>query len=156
MVMLAADTSATLLGWDTRIDALLIAIISLVVSVWSLVNSHQAKRLSERESAKTPYRRYLELGLQNPRFVTENPQTGFVEYNGFSGEDATSYRMFVAILLNACEEILERSNDKDWRAAVSRQLRQHRPYLSQMAEERCAQYDKRIREVLRPLVGGNW
>ena len=156
MLMFAADTSSTIFGTDTRIDTLLLAGVSIVVSMWSLSTSRQAKALSEKETAKTAYRRYLELGFQHPKFVTEDPETGLVEYRHFAGDEATSYRMFVAILLNGCEEILERSSDEDWRATVSRQLRQHQPYLSQMAQERCGQYDKRLREVLRPLVGGNW
>jgi hypothetical protein len=154
--MFAADSTATIFGTDTRIDTLVIASASFLVSLWSLFTAWRAKTLSEKETAKTPYRRYLELGFQNPKFVTENPETGLIEYSQFAGDEATRYRMFIAILLNACEEILERSNDKDWRATVTRQLRQHKPYLTGMARERCAQYDKRLREVLRPLVGGNW
>jgi hypothetical protein len=154
--MFAADASATIFGTDARIDTLVLAGASFVVSLWSLATSRRAKTLSEKETAKAPYRHYLELGFQNPQFVTEDPETSFIECSRFVGDEGTRYRMFIAILLNACEEILERSNDKDWRATVSRQLRQHKPYLASMAQERCAQYDNRLREVLRPLVGGNW
>jgi hypothetical protein len=154
--MIATDTSALIVGVDSRIVVVIVAFISFLVSVVSLVIAGQAKKLSERETAKSVYRRYLEPGFQNPKYVTQDSETGYVEYGKFTGDEATSYRMFVTIVLHACEKILDRSNDRNWRNAISRQLKQHKPYFAQMNQTRCHQYDKRLRDVVRPLAGGNW
>jgi hypothetical protein len=149
--MQAADPTLLVFGLDARIVAIVVSLTALAGSVISLMFSWQARRFSERETAHGVYRKYLELAIQNPRFATEDISLGT-----FEGEERTKYRLFVAMLLIACEEILERDPGAEWQKTISRQLKRHTAYLGQMEPDARQQYDCRVRKMVSVLLDREW
>jgi hypothetical protein len=98
----------------------IIAVITVFLAYLQVTSS----RRSQREStAMEAYRNYLLLSFQHPGYATPDEGNKKIIAN-------YKYRWFVAVLLNACDEILDCvPNDVDWKRIIAAELEYHTPYL---------------------------
>lgn len=107
----------------------LVAVLALAIAaVQILVGKHEA-RLSV---AKSIYKDYLALALQNPKFSSASYPIKNPRLNEFSRnqDEYERYEFYVSYLLFATEEILHLTKaSPEWRSALQAQLRYHALYL---------------------------
>jgi len=81
-----------------------------------------AQRSQREATARDVYRDYLRLAFEHPTLATPEGGRKIIQND--------KYRWFVAITLNACEEIHEVFEDDDtWREVILAEMEYHVPYL---------------------------
>ena len=107
----------------------IVAVLALFIAIVQiLVGKHEA-RLGV---AKSIYKDYLALAMQNPKFSSasypiESPRLHEISKDH---EEYERYEFYVSYLLFAAEEILHLTkNSSEWRSALQAQLRYHALYL---------------------------
>jgi hypothetical protein len=98
---------------------LFIALLASFALIFTYLQIAAARRGQHEATAKEIYRGYLELAF-------EHPGLAIPKSNDHASE---RYRWFVAILLNACDEILFGTTDPVWRTVVKTELKYHATYL---------------------------
>jgi hypothetical protein len=149
----AAEAPILIGGHDIRLVSFWLSLASLLAAAASVTFAYFNSKKSADDKAKDIYRAYLKLAFDNPHLAGYEK----VDISGFSQEDKTRYRYFLALTLNAIEEILYVSkNDPAWRRTVTRQAKKHVDYLEAMDTDRCAMYSKEVRSLIRGIAKGNW
>lgn len=107
----------------------IVAVIALFIAIIQiLVGKHEA-RLGV---AKSIYKDYLAIAMQNPRFSSASYPINSPMIHEISKdhEEYERYEFYVSYLLFAAEEILNLTrNSSEWRSALQAQLRYHALYL---------------------------
>jgi hypothetical protein len=108
------------LGSLAQLALTFIAVIALVFAYLQIRSSQQSQ---QQATAKEIYRDYLRLSFDNPSLASpkDDDQEIISDYR---------YRWFVAVMLNACEEILATfGNDDTWNNVVLAEMEYHKTYL---------------------------
>jgi hypothetical protein len=96
----------------------------VLAAVFALLFARQqiyaARRVRRETTAKEIYRGYLENAFEHPELAIPSPEMNIA---------ADKYRWFVAILLNASDEILYDTTAYVWRKVIMAELRYHIRYL---------------------------
>ena len=119
--MISLWNNAEKLGNLAQVALAVTAIVALGLAYLQI----RFAQLSQRETtAKEIYRDYLRLAFEYPMLASpdDNNQKIIQDYK---------YRWFVAVMLNACEEILASSrNDPAWQEVVLAEMEYHKSYLN--------------------------
>ncbi len=102
---------------------LLLSITALVALLFAYLQIRTAQQSQREATTKEIYRDYLKLAVEYPELASpdERGQKILQDYK---------YRWFVAVMLNACEEIIEVfQNDEIWREVVLSEMECHEDYL---------------------------
>ena len=102
---------------------LVLTVIALGALAFAYLQIRFAQRSQREATAKEIYRDYLRLSFDNPNLASpdEGDQKIIADYK---------YRWFAAVMLNACEEILEVfATDITWREVVLAEMEYHKRYL---------------------------
>jgi hypothetical protein len=106
-----------------------VAVLALIIAITQiLVGKHEA-RLAV---AKSIYKDYLALAMQNPQFSSASYPIENPRLHEFSKDrdDYEKYEFYVSYLLFAVEEILHLTkNSPEWKSGLQAQLRYHALYL---------------------------
>ena len=111
--------------WDNaekigNLAQVLIALLAILALLYTRRQISVARRAQREATAKDIYRGYLELAFAHPQLAIPGPETNIAD---------GQYRWFVAILLNAGDEILYGTSAPVWRKVIMAELRYHVKYL---------------------------
>jgi hypothetical protein len=110
--------NAEKIGNLAQVGTFFVAIAALIFA-YAQVTS--AKKSQREATAKTVYHDFLKLAFENPKYAY--PERGLL--------NDEKYRWFVAIVLNACDEIAwSVFPDHVWEAVVFEELKPHAEYLT--------------------------
>jgi hypothetical protein len=121
--------------WDNAvtIGTLVMAAAAIVALIYAHQQISQSRRAERRGNANELWREYLRLAFEHPKLSDPTLHLADFDYEALtvdgSKELFQKYELFVDVILNASEEILEVSPTKEWDAAVRLQLELHRAYL---------------------------
>ena len=103
-----------------------VAVLALIGAIWQVVVSRGAQR---EATAAGLYGSYLALAVEYPKLAAAEfsiPQ----DYANFN-EEFERYEWFVSVMLNAFEQIIERTSGDDvWETTILDQMRFHSRYLT--------------------------
>jgi hypothetical protein len=100
-----------------QIGTFFIALFALKIAYVQIVASRESQR---EATAKDVFRDYLQIAFENPNYATPNPRS----------KDDEKYKWFVAVTLNACDEIAGTVfPDPVWRHVVRGVVKLHEDYL---------------------------
>ena len=110
--------------WDNaekigNIAQVFIAVLATLALIFAYLQIMSARRAQREATAKDLYRDYLKLAFEHPDLAIPDSNQPLCE----------KYSWFVAILLNAYDEILFGTNHEVWRSVVRAELRYHVRYL---------------------------
>jgi len=107
-----------------------VAFVALCVAIWQVSVTKREARLT---LAKSLYKDYLALAMQNPCFSSPSYPKSAPRLKEFSTDrdKYEQYEFFVSYLLFAAEEILDLvgTSSPEWHATLASQLRYHALYL---------------------------
>lgn len=112
------------------------AIVTAMVALLALVLAWHQLRVTRREGrltlAKTIYREYLAMAIDNPMFSSASYPLDSPRMHAFWNDADTRerYEFYVAHLLFAAEEILALTKLPEWRDAMRLHLQYHGLYLA--------------------------
>ena len=121
--------------WDNAVT--IGTVVMAAAAIAALIYAHrqisESRRAERRGNANGLWREYLRLAFENPKLSDPTLHLADFNYEALtidgSPETFQKYELFVDVILNASEEILEVSPTREWDAAVRLQLKLHRSYL---------------------------
>jgi hypothetical protein len=138
--------------WDNaeKIGSLaqvLIVLLAIFALMFTRRQINVARRAQQEATSKDIYRGYLELAFAHPQFAIPSPEANIAD---------GQYRWFVAILLNASDEILYGTSATVWRKVIMAELRYHVRYLQSkefLDEDRGWNlYSKELRSLATTVI----
>jgi hypothetical protein len=121
--------------WDNAvtIGTVVMAAAAIAALIYAHLQISENRRAERRGNANELWREYLRLAFENPKLSDPTLHLADFNYEALtvdgSPEMFQKYELFVDVILNASEEILEVSPTREWDAAVHLQLKLHRAYL---------------------------
>lgn len=101
-------------------------VVATVVALFGILKFGAEKRKDRQELAREKFDRYLEDARNHIAFMSGYwPPT-----EGTPAEEILQYRLFIASVMWACEEVLVAYPSGDWIACVNEQLEFHRAYFA--------------------------
>ena len=137
--------------------AFVASIVTAMVALFALVLAWHQLQVTRREGrltlAKTIYREYLVMAMNNPMFSSPSyPLDNPTMHSFWSDVDARErYEFYVAHLLFAAEEILALTNLPTWRDAIQLHLQYHGLYLATDGP-RLDLYSEEVGELARAAI----
>ena len=137
--------------------AFVASIVTAMVALLALVLAWHQLRVTRREGrltlAKTIYREYLVMAMDNPMFSSASyPLENPTMHTFWSDADARErYEFYVAHFLFAAEEILALTNLPTWRDAMQLHLQYHSLYLATDGP-RLDLYSEEVGELARAAI----
>ena len=129
--------------------AIAIGIVIAITFVWMWWKHRARERQVEMSTrARAVYASALRSGVQHPELA--EPMLGVIA----SGAEFVRYKLFVASLLAAADEILLLDPSPEWKATVARMLAPHRSYLAsdEFRQDAFATCTPPVREVLGTVI----
>ena len=121
--------------WDNAvtIGTVVMAAAAIAALIYAHLQISENRRAERRGNANELWREYLRLAFENPKLSDPTLHLADFNYEALSVDGSPEmfqkYELFVDVILNASEEILEVSPTREWDAAVRLQLKLHRAYL---------------------------
>jgi hypothetical protein len=142
-----------------NIDAIadVAAIVTAAVALFALVLAWHQLLVTRREGrltlAKTVYREYLAMAIDNPMFSSASYPLENPRMHAFWNDDDSRerYEFYVAHLLFAAEEILALTKLREWRDAMALHLQYHALYLA-TDDAKLDLYSMEVRTLARAAV----
>lgn len=131
--------------------AIAVGVAFAIWIVWRWWQTREREMAADRAAkAKGIWARQLTLALQHPELA--EPMLGSLS----SAAEVARYRLFVASLLTAADEILALQDTESWRATLVRHMAAHRSYLASQEFREAGMTDcsPALRELLRHHVSG--
>jgi hypothetical protein len=117
----------------------LVAVLALIGAVWQVIVGRKTQR---EATASALYADYLSKAVEHPKLASACVA---VPPEGEWTEEYESYEWFVAVMLQACEQIVDLTRgDAAWEKTVQAQLEYHRDYLSKCTTERAFYSDELV------------
>ena len=133
------------------------AIVTALIALLALALAWHQLRVMRREGrltlAKTIYREYLAMAIDNPMFSSASyPLDSPQMYTFWNDSDTRErYEFYVAHLLFTAEEILALSTLPEWRAAMQLHLQYHGLYIA-TDDARLDLYSEEVGELARAAI----
>lgn len=136
-------TASVIGGFATAVGAAF-ALVAVPIAVWQM---HTNRNIVRQNNAKSLYRDYLSLCLNNIELARPN---------GTFPEDYPKrqrYELFVAQMLFVLEEILMSTDHPDWRLVARSQIAEHKAYLfsSLFMENKSELYNDEIQQIIHDM-----
>ena len=109
-----------------------------------------AIRTNSREAtAQQIYLSYVRLGFENPQFVKPD----YEKLRAGPEQELTRYRLYVSLLLYACDEVLENIGGREWDNACAKDVNTHIRLLCEQADAAMfGQYSQRMRTLVTSTI----
>ena len=109
-------------GLGGGLAQLALTVTAIVALGFAYLQIRISQRSQREATAREIYRDYLRLAFEYPGLASPEDDRKIIQ--------DYKYRWFVAVMLNACEEILEVFKaDKTWREVILAEMEYHVPYL---------------------------
>lgn len=120
-VLIKIHTIFSILASVATIIGIVIAIFSAFF-IWKQIVIQ--KQINLENNAKQLLAHAIEMSIKYPNYAEPK------NFKNYSEEEMISYRWFVGLMLNACEEMINFSNDKRWKNEIHLIIALHIDYLS--------------------------
>jgi hypothetical protein len=133
-------------GNVSQIAAAVVALAGILAILFQV----NAIRTNSREAtAQQIYLAYVRLAFDNPQFARPD----YDRIKSASADEQTRYRVFVSMLLSACDETLNYISGSEWKAACAKDVQAHVRFLCERADAAyLAQYSPRIRTLVSGAI----
>ncbi|MGG4774916.1 hypothetical protein ACLO87_09830 [Paenalcaligenes sp. Me52] len=107
----------------------LCATLGVSIALITVLVAYSAYKRTIESEAKSMYKQYLNLAIENPKFARPSTFDEEKYPHGLTDEEKISYEFFVSQLLYTSEEILNTSQLPEWNSTIESQIQYHLPYI---------------------------